>query len=1835
MSFATTPVKLVTVGRVPARDRGLFTGVAPFVVEVFPGVFLIASVVRTKNQCILELVEPTGTNAATTTTAACTARPNSALVSSSPLPGPPSAPVVQRRLSVPSSAPLDKPNAASTTVPVALKSAFRVPRVIQLVAEDEGVIETVALVRDPLDMAFAAALEAQDRASPQSPLRDTATATAGAACTSSIPSIHHVHIHFFIGTSNGTVIVGNALRGTILAVAQFQYHHLFNSEARGKRSTTTSSSPVAGTSDNGGAEEVQGDNKGPARNQGVVKFVLREKRGEQLWNPSLPLPRENNIQAAPDGAFSPKMAAAASPTAGSSVASVYVLHSGGKVVELTRAALDVFVRSSVDRLDGRRPHLILEWEPDASPSSFPVAGPASNFAAHVDRVFVLEPPSSCSPMERCTATTKSASPQSTHFSIRDADILTETPESATSSASALLAPLGPPQPPCEMLLVGGCCPLFSFYRLRPPSSGFSAFNAVKAVRTIMTDVARTLWFGAFGTKSTAERPSHLKKIAAPSTRHFLQADAKCAALQIDPSQQYAAFAVESGGRIYVVEVQTGVISCVLKGCRAAQFTWWWVDSVAGRPALLLVVYLPLRRAVEVYTPRTWERLAACHVPEGCVLLRTCGVPSERSPGACAAVHNGSLVRSSTPMPRVCIGCGSGALLMDPAGTLYEIRIRWVLEDPVHHAACLQPLSPLSGVDACVSTSARGEDSLLSASVLRRCQTPDDFLELALQFPLPQPCIVWEGSASPTSTSDDYSASGTAAVVTKAYVVRGGDEVRQYCKSLEVLCSTVQRRFAPGYADIVVTPMPCAPQQMLEGSASRVPRNTTAAQCLHYVRTYRSLTENYYRLLSCRHVTPSRYFDPAQWTSGLITPELWVENFSTASSAATVGFVRQLEERMTALLASFPGEQSIFKMHLSGYWYPVLRKVPSLATIAATSCTLADPGCFMPLPTFLRCFYCGTPRPSLLRGAIEVAEDADGSVNFLGPFSDLVFGKLGLNSFFAQLPTLTELGCSDGDVALITVTWISRQGGRSLHSLLSCTTVGLLAATLLSFSDDHFLRALDRAPIPFISVEGDIATATAADSITSLLWCCAVRCALRPSATPAAGQHFTRRVRQLLQLWHSLVKGVVPPVATPAPALDQISNSGIDARIAFSLRLGSVEPPSLPMTTTTSVDDTSYAGMRGGGATGSDRNGFSSREAPAEGDAFEVYLQLNGISISLLDDFTVPRGDADADAVRNLPLLYTFVSSLGATEHVRSRSSGACDSPDVVESLPWIEGLQWDQERFRNEVIKPLEKLWQQLTSSATGKSASCGAKTAVRGAAGAAADKVGRQSVHTSCLLLVAMSVLEHAIRPLTDVSFFFWDNDTIPDGNLFPVDGTPRGLILSGSRTSREYLKSVHKLATLVESMVQQAVAPLENADRVLLIQNISIALSEDDALLFPLVPNFLRARLTVWMQVLAQAPHAPLRRVQRVNRLVSLILFFSEAPALTMGGVALTQLQSQMSVPWRELIGGANRRDQLRLLPDVFIADVSSPSMSSQVLSHAQHAGLALSTYAMEDENPYSAPLHVGVAAAVLRRFLVAGGVLYGQQRGKRFTSAASAVIVTPAPSFDLVADDTRQCIARLAHCLGLPEVRSDIADIVLMDYEIKHLFPVASIEQEMLLISTKDVAPQIGVSVLQCYLAQILQYVTTQRKNYGRHGERAAFEIASENLRRLVDVLSTECRAWLQQRETETVTAVTGGSTTGTQRSCATLPSSASGGSIAPTDLLLLYDASWVTVAEYQDMRCLVCSLLALPKGTPERRNFYQVLFTLSQWACEGRLALPTSLQRIARELPNIVESWSKIL
>ncbi|KAG5490731.1 hypothetical protein JKF63_00853 [Porcisia hertigi] len=1682
--------------------------------------------------------------------------------------------------------PEDSPKRAfAVNIPAGLKSGFRVPRIIQLVAEDEGVIETVSLVREQLDAAVGIAVAEQE----------DSVAGISTAERVSQRSINNIHVHFFIGTSNGTVLVGNALRGTIVAVAQFQQHHRFDDDRRGALLTTTSTGYTGENNDTTATRWSMSGQRAPA-NQAVVKFVVRQRSDALLWNPTLPLSQRStgalSNQGRGGGVSAKNSTTRASPTADSSIESVYVVHRGGKVVELSRPALDVFVRTSIDRLDGNRPHLILEWSPDTSTTSFPVAGPASEFAAHVSCVSILaSSPASYSSVESRTASPKAA--ESATFSIGDADLFSEI---SRGKASPLLSPLGERSGLSGVLIVGGSNPLFSAFRVEPPPPGLSASNTFKAVKNMVTGVARSLWFTALGTPRAAESPQHLSEVTAPCTHRFLQADAKCTALQVDPTQQWAALAVECGGRIYVVDVQSGLVVAVLKGCRAAQFTWWWTELAGGRSALLLVVYLPLRHALELYTARTWRRLAARHVPEGSVLLRFSGVPREVFDGTPGADGQGRPTRGFD-------GNGSAPLLMDPSGNVFRISIPWVLENPLASYARLRFLRPAKPTPDADVGSLDGEGSALSRSMLRACQTPDDFLELALRLPLPHPRV--QELNTPQS----------------GCIVTGGDEVRTYLAQLATLCETVQCRFAPGYAEIAVAPMPCTPREILDGATTAMPRGVTAAQCIHYVQLYANLVENYHRLLSCKDVAALRYFDPQQWTSALVTPDLWKATFCITAYPVVAAFVKSMDVHVTATLAAHPTELNIYSRHMSAYLQQRMRGSPHSFTAAEVASAhkpaplpfLAPPSHFISLSAFLRCFYVGSARPTLLRDAIESAEDADGGVTILGPLSDLVFGVWGADSFLTQLPALRDIGCTDGDIAHITVTWMVRQAGRDLAALLSSTTVGCLAATLLSFSDEHFTAALARAPIPFVSVAGELAKGAAVDSVTGLLWCCAVRIVLRRPASSPQCDLLLRRVRQLLQLWHSLSKDSRLPSTSEGTgaAPGGIRSCVSDAPVALFLRLGGVEPSGM-------LND-----KLGMGACNSDKikSTVAGVGAGPEGDIMEAYLQKNGITSTLLDDFTIPRADADADAARFFPRFLALVSLLGEEGYASDPSTV------VVKSLPWIDRNQWDAKRFCDEALQPIEQLWQELRSTFTKD----GANASLRSGSG--------RAVYESCIILVTISVLEHVLRPLTDVSFFFWETNTVPDGNFFPVDGTPSDLMLSSSRASRNYLKSVLQLAALLEHMLLRVVAPLEHAERALVIEQVRLALAADDLLLFPLVSNFFRLRLRIWMQVLAQTPRAPLRRAQRVRRLVELILFFSEVSSSTVGGVPLTQLQSHLTVPWKELLCGSNRRAQLQLLPDGVSAGVtplaSRPAGRQASLVDPPSQTLCLSDparspYAAEEEDTHSAPLNVKAAATVLRRFLAASGVLHAQHH------ARAAITVGPPPCLGIVAEDTRQVLARLAQCLGLQESHPDIAHVVVMDYEIKHLFPVAAVEQEMLLLSTKSAAPQVAATALQSFLVLILHYVTARHKGYGQRGERTAYDVTSEQLRGMTNAVSGELRTWLEECESEMIVAATSESAVNRDadddrdRRCFTPRSPY----ITPPGLVFSVPV-WVTPAEHREMGRLVSSVLSMRKESPPRKNFFHLLFTLSQWVCEGRRHLPPAAQQIARELPLIVEKWEKLM
>ncbi|ORC85637.1 uncharacterized protein TM35_000342490 [Trypanosoma theileri] len=535
-------ISLHDVGRLRQTEAvSKLSRLSPTYLMLSSGVFLIASVNTDSNRCILELLvddDATNNNNTTTTTTTTNMIGNNSSSSSSSN----------------ANSTVNANGVSSTSSMTAgekkrldfLRTLFRVPRTLE-VLEDEGVITSIELVRDYRKLEGGKELT-----------------------TSRKRTLESLYVHLFIGTSTGTVFICNALRATIMALAQFQYHGSIGRD------------PV---------ETPQG-NTGMSRhvNESVVRFAVHSTGPETRLNANI------------------AQSTASMPM--ETLHSIYIVHSKGRVVVLDRVALDVFLTVAEERLDGKRPYFVLEWSPDSNISSFPTAGPAAHFASHVEHVFILSEIGGYSSIELQTM-------HSTEFigverCIRDAAFFF----SNKGDTTAILRD-GPKA--LESMLLCGETPALSMYTFENTRAAFSTRQTVKALVSVIGGMAKKVWRGSSETEVVI-KPKHLAKKPQLAKDAFFEADLVFSMVQVDPTSQWAACYSEMAGRIYLYDLMGGAMWRVMKGCRAAEFQWH-LTTIGGKRMLLLVIHLPLRHAIEVYSLRLGQRVAARHIPEGSILLR--------------------------------------------------------------------------------------------------------------------------------------------------------------------------------------------------------------------------------------------------------------------------------------------------------------------------------------------------------------------------------------------------------------------------------------------------------------------------------------------------------------------------------------------------------------------------------------------------------------------------------------------------------------------------------------------------------------------------------------------------------------------------------------------------------------------------------------------------------------------------------------------------------------------------------------------------------------------------------------------------------------------------------------------------------------------------------------------------------------------------------------------------------------------------------------------------------------------------------------------------------------
>lgn len=280
-----------------------------------------------------------------------------------------------------------------------------------------------------------------------------------------------------------------------------------------------------------------------------------------------------------------------------------------------------------------------EWSPTGGLSSYPIMGPAAGaVAALVEHVYTFDEATPYAVAEWQTfATVPGTRHAHAHAAqtmrrrgVRDAAALYVSPPLTLDITPPSTVPL-----PAPALLICGYHPAFALYTLESTRTVFSATQAVRAVTSLVTDVAKSVFQTAlrrtpFGSRKRTDDPTHVPphdasrrsdrvtharstsvsnqgthsnnnndssssswtdvpsdatasviQVGPPPLQirpqrprlAFVEGDTVFNAVCLDARQRWVALVSAGAGRVYVADAHTGVIHYVLKGCRAAQVQW--------------------------------------------------------------------------------------------------------------------------------------------------------------------------------------------------------------------------------------------------------------------------------------------------------------------------------------------------------------------------------------------------------------------------------------------------------------------------------------------------------------------------------------------------------------------------------------------------------------------------------------------------------------------------------------------------------------------------------------------------------------------------------------------------------------------------------------------------------------------------------------------------------------------------------------------------------------------------------------------------------------------------------------------------------------------------------------------------------------------------------------------------------------------------------------------------------------------------------------------------------------------------------------------------------------
>lgn len=856
---------------------------------------------------------------------------------------------------------------------------FRPSEATEILVEEkeEGLITSVHLVADTL----------------------VASLTKNGRSTSQGPLVKHLHIHLFIGTSYGSLIVCDALRGTTLAVCRF-----IGWKAEAQLSPVRSGADMVfhgkSVSEGGdGSRAAAGVASGTSRDHGVA--VVSCVPCHQFESPS-------DLTKSFSKGLEP------------SLMCVYVVHQNGSVVALERDSLDVLITAAKKLGDVQRKAQppsrlsLLEWRPSESTMPFPAVGPAASFVNHIKHIYETD---TFVPHWRKAA----SSTVVPRRMILGAGVFEYTIVNSEDAAKKGRIDR------YSALMLCGSFPTYSINLVSNKDAAFSLAKAVKAVSSAKTYASRVLksWL----TLSQQPVQETVETVKLETERFFMDEGIVVTAVDIDPSQQWAALYAREAERLYIVELGSGCIVRVLRRGGAVQFQWVIVPTL-HQEKLFLVVIEASRQLVELHDLHHTTRVAAATIPSEAILLPAVSTVEKRSHrDVLWLLPSGAVHRMVIDADALSLSC----LAETSSGGHYHGRDEGPRE-------VMQPAAPDS------------------SSALSNCITPGDFLDAAMSIPLPQ--------STPYGTGEQFTA---------------------YVRKLREVCEWVEARFSPGLsATRKISFIGQVPQRIPHTVTAAQVLNFLRQRC-KLVDGYRELLSpppNY----SEQDVALS--LAPSQTMLALVEdviPEALQDKPMVATAEPSVD--RDRGSAFWRKAFNSVDQHLLGEADCAALWqlYHRLFETPETPIQPMPQSPVIDLGYFQ------QYFYCGDTSLVFLKKGIELQEALSPSLDVYADLGSLVFGLYGLPVTAYQLRPLLSLGLVLEDVAMIFVAWWVRMSsiGKDSRSACSSCRMDAFFSTVLLFDGSVLAAAVKCIALHLVGSSDQVAASQS--RLEALLLVCTVHC----------------------------------------------------------------------------------------------------------------------------------------------------------------------------------------------------------------------------------------------------------------------------------------------------------------------------------------------------------------------------------------------------------------------------------------------------------------------------------------------------------------------------------------------------------------------------------------------------------------------------------------------------------------------------------------------------------------------------------------------------------------------